>query len=218
MTQTVLDLKSSVDAELLYTPGLDSTDIHVTVTDGIATLSGAVPTYPQVVLAVKAAQRVHGITAVAEAIVVVNHAAAAVLDADLDREAGEALARAIDVPDGVTATVADGVVTLNGEVEWQHERDNAGRSVRYLAGVRKLHNHIEIRPTVTAKGLNSAIRESLQRSAQLRGREISVTTDRLGNVTLTGTVHSWADRRQAEHVCWSAPGITSVTNELRLQY
>ncbi|MGZ4533136.1 MAG: BON domain-containing protein, partial [Mycobacteriaceae bacterium] len=41
-------------------------------------------------------------------------------------------------------------------------------------------------------------------------------TDTAGAVTLEGTVHSWAERRQAEHAAWSAPGVTAVTNHLRI--
>jgi len=29
-----------------------------------------------------------------------------------------------------------------------------------------------------------------------------------------GTVHSWDERREAEHAAWAAPGVTTVENNL----
>jgi osmotically-inducible protein OsmY len=33
-------------------------------------------------------------------------------------------------------------------------------------------------------------------------------------VILKGTVHSWAERAEAERTAWSAPGIISVDNRI----
>jgi len=37
-----------------------------------------------------------------------------------------------------------------------------------------------------------------------------------GNVRLTGTVDSWADRQTASSTAWAAPGTTSVENNIRV--
>jgi len=36
-------------------------------------------------------------------------------------------------------------------------------------------------------------------------------------VRLSGVVHSWIERRNAERAAWSAPGITDVVNDLEVQ-
>jgi osmotically-inducible protein OsmY len=51
------------------------------------------------------------------------------------------------------------------------------------------------------------------RKAQLDSREINVDVNG-PEVTLGGTVRSWAERRQAEYVAWEASGVTSVKNNL----
>ena len=213
--KTDIELKNAVSDELQWTPSVDSTHLEVTVSDGTITLSGNVDTYPQMLQAVKAARRVRGVTGLIEEIAV-QHVSTTFQDADIVREATEALARAVDVPAQVKAAVRAGEVTLTGQVQWQHERENAARAVRYLRGISRIHNLIGITPTSTAAGLDSAISAALVRSAQLRGKNIHVTTDRRGHVTLRGSVASYADRSQAEHACWSAPGTTDVTNELHL--
>ncbi len=192
-----------------------STHIGVAVDHGAVTLSGEVNTYPERLLAEKAALRVHGVTAVAEEIKV-NYVGGSANDSDIAREASEALDRSVNVPsDSVKAIVNGHFITLSGQVAWQFQREAAERSVRYLKGVTGVFNQITIKPTVSANGLKNTIGAAFVRSAQLEGKDIKVTAD-AGTVTLEGSVHSWSDRRQADTSAWAAPGVTSVTNHLRV--
>lgn len=214
---TDLDLQQAVSDELSWTPGIDARQIGVEVRDGVVTLSGVVASYPQKLLADRAVRRLSHVASVMDTITVVD-SGPIVSDADLQRESQAALRRAVDVPNQVKAVAQRGIVTLSGQVEWQHEREAAGRSVRYLKGVTFIHNRIVVAPTARAVDLDAAISAALVRSAQLRGKQICVTTDRRGRVTLNGSVSSWADRDQAEHVCWAAPGVTEVDNQLHLTF
>jgi osmotically-inducible protein OsmY len=127
--------------------------------------------------------RVRGVTAIAEEISV-RSKLHATNDTDIAREAGEALDRAVDLPEGaITATLHDHVVTLSGHVPWNHQRDAASRAVRYLKGVANVQNAITIRPTVSASGVKSAITAALVRNAQFEGSDVSVTADSAGVVT-----------------------------------
>ena len=38
-----------------------------------------------------------------------------------------------------------------------------------------------------------------------------------GSVTLSGTVHSWVERDDALNAAWSAPGVTTVIDQIRIQ-
>ena len=60
-----------------------------------------------------------------------------------------------------------------------------------------------------------AAREALTRDALLEARNITVATDG-GHVTLEGKVHSWSEQQHARRAAWSAPGVTEVTNNLRI--
>jgi osmotically-inducible protein OsmY len=212
-----LDLKNAVTAELRWTPSIRSAQIGVSVIDGAVTLTGEVDTYPEKLMASQAAQRVHGVTAVAQEITISN-TWREISDGDIAREAGESLQRNINVPVSVKAAVQKRVVTLSGEVEWEYQRDAAARAVHYLKGVSNVHNLVTVKPKVMARDLKAAISAALVRSAQLQSKHVGVITDESGGVTLRGSVSSWAEYRQAEHACWAAPGITAVDNQLRISY
>lgn len=221
MTQTLqradTDLKKSVLDELWWTPAVNSTHIGVGVNDGAVTLSGEVDTYPERLLAVRAAQRVRGVVGVAQEITV-RTTGSAVTDTDLAREAGAGLASAVDVPDTVKVAVHDHDVTLSGAVGWNYEREAAHRSVQYIKGVRNVFNTVVLRPRVAPAGIRAAIEAALLRNAHLESDRVTVTTDVTGVVTVTGRVQSPSERRQAENVCWAAPGVTDVINHLQVGY
>jgi osmotically-inducible protein OsmY len=57
------------------------------------------------------------------------------------------------------------------------------------------------------------IASSLTRNATVDANRIKVSDDG-GVVTLTGTVRSYTERQEAERAAWTAPGVTSVNDEL----
>ena len=66
-----------------------------------------------------------------------------------------------------------------------------------------------IRPGDVAAKIEAAFR----RSAEIDARRINVTAQD-GKVILSGNVHSWAERREAERATWAAPGVTQVDDRL----
>jgi osmotically-inducible protein OsmY len=212
------ELQKAVIDELTWTPSVDSTHIGVSVNRGGVTLSGEVESYPEKLLAEKAALRVRGVTAIAEQITVRTNWGAP-NDTDIARDATHALEHAIDVPpDLVKVAVHEHVISLSGAVPWQFQREAAGRAVRYLKGVTGVSNNVTIRPSVSAVGIKTAISAAFVRSAQLDGKRTTVSADEAGAVTLDGQVQSWAERRHAEHAAWAAPGVTAVINHLSIGY
>ena len=59
------------------------------------------------------------------------------------------------------------------------------------------------------------IREALVLGGLTDADTIHVET-RGTQITLTGTVRSWAESNQACHAAWSLPGVTDVDNRLRV--
>jgi len=84
-----------------------------------------------------------------------------------------------------------------------------------LLGVRGVTNEIQIKPLVRPSDLRNKIEQALERAAELDAKKISVEANQ-GKVTLRGKVRSWAERSEAEHAAWAAPGVTNVKNEIRV--
>jgi osmotically-inducible protein OsmY len=218
MTQTIRrndkDLQTTVTDELSYNPSIDPTHLVVLANDGVVTISGDVTSLPERHAAKRAALRVWGVKAVADDMAVRDQGASGPKDAELAEAAKQMLNWAVDVPtDTVKAAVRDHAITLSGTVTWQYQREAAARAVMYLRGVTAVTNTITLTPTAPASQVKTAIDAAIRRNVQLDSREITVDA-RGGDVTLRGTVRSWAERRQAEYVAWSAAGVTGVTNDL----
>jgi osmotically-inducible protein OsmY len=218
MTQTIprsdTELQTSVTDELLFNPSIDAADLAASAADGVVTLSGEVESLPERHAAKRAALRVHGVKTVTDNMVVRNPGTAATKDTDLAEAARQMLGLAVDVPPStVRADVRDNMITLSGTVTWQFQREAAGRAVMYLRGITGVTNDILLTATAPAAEVKTEIEAAILRNAQLDFHEITVAVAG-GEVTLRGTVRSWAERRQAEYVAWCAAGVTSVKNDL----
>ena len=210
------ELKQQVENALGWEPSVDATDIGVSADDGVVTLRGTVRSYAEKVMAERAALRVFGAKAVANDLVIHLASGFERSDTDIAHAALSALKWNTAVPhDRITLTVKGGQVTLNGTVDWQYQKDAAGRAVRDLTGVVAVINLIGLQPRVKAADVRDKIEAALKRSAEIDARRINVTaTD--GKVILSGNVHSWAERQEAERAAWAAPGVTKVEDRLMI--
>jgi osmotically-inducible protein OsmY len=207
------ELKRDVERELEWEPSIDASAIGVATKGGAVTLTGEVSSYMEKWRAVRAAERVHGVRAVADEIVVKLPGDSKRTDADIAKAAANALEWNTSVPKGVTATVKDGYITLHGEVEWQFQREAAERAVRYLMGVRGVLNLITVKPRVSPSEVKVKIEAALSRQAALDARSIDVES-RNGTVVLKGQVHSRREAEAAEEAAWATPGVAKVENRL----
>src|SRR4051812_1907272 len=138
-------IQRDVQAELKWEARLQPNEIGVIVKDGVVTLTGWVDSYTKKWEAEQAALRVRGVKAIANDIEIRLPIEAERTDPDIARAALEALEWDASVPtDKVHVKVSKGWVTLEGEVEWQYQRQNAERAVRRLSGVRGVTNLITV--------------------------------------------------------------------------
>lgn len=215
--KTDAEIQKDVMDELRWEPILHASEIGVSVRNGIVTLSGTVDGYLKKTVAEKAAKRIAGVKAVAEDIEVkYPH--------DLiknDTEIAEAVVNALKWHSGVAEEkikikVEDGVVTLDGEVDWEYQRNSAVAQIEKLIGVRTIVNNIAIKITLPSRDLKQKISAAFHRSATIDANKISVETS--GNkVTLKGMVRSWAEKDDAEKAVWAAGGVTKVENLLEIE-
>ncbi|HSF41930.1 MAG TPA: BON domain-containing protein [Thermoanaerobaculia bacterium] len=207
-------LQQNVLNELKWEPSIHAAEIGVAVKDGVVTLTGTVDSYSQKMAVEKAAKRVRGVLAVAEEIEVRIPSATRRTDADIARAALNALQWHIEVPDErIQVKVEDGWVTLDGDVDWNFQRDAAMDAVRDLIGVRGVTSLINVKPKVKVREIKAEIGEAFKRHAELDAHRITVdATD--GKVTLSGKVHSWMERDEAARIAWAAPGVSTVQNQI----
>ncbi len=202
--------------ELKWDARVQPNEIGVSVKDGVVTLIGDVDTYLKKWDAEEAAKRVRGVKAVANDIEVQLPGFGERTDTDIAAAATRALEWDAAVPaDKVKVTVSKGWVTLEGEVNWEYQKQDAERAVRRLAGVRGVSNLIMVRPRLTPKPdeIKHKIEDALVRDAETDAQRITVDVQG-SKVILRGTVRAWAEREEAERLAWTAPGVTSVEDHI----
>ncbi len=210
------ELQRDVLDELQWEPSVDAAEIGVTARDGVVTLTGSVPSYAEKVRAEDATKRVHGVKAVANDIEVRLRAEDRWTDTDIAQAAIEALRWSTTVPDErIKVTVTKGWITLDGEVDWDYQRAAAYEAVHLLAGVMGVINNICVKPKASASEVKSRIEAAFRRSAELDAQKVRVEAHD-GTVTLSGDVHSWAERQVAVRTAWSAPGVSRVEDHITI--
>lgn len=209
-----IELQKKVLEALDWEPSLDASRIGVAASGGVVTLTGQVQSYADRWTAERVVKQLFGVKALANDLEVRLPGDARRTDTDLASAALKALEWDVQVPhQRIKLRAAEGWITLEGQVEWQFQREAAERAVRHLLGVRGVSNQITLTAKVTPSDLKNRIEAALKRNAELEARKIRVET-RGGTVVLDGTVHSWAEREQAERAVWAAPGVAVVEDRL----
>lgn len=210
-------LKEAVMDELEWESNINATRIGVAVRNGIVTLSGKVANYYEKAAAEKAVRRVKGVKAVVEDIETDINKDSARSDEDLAEAAIRQLAWHAQVPENdILIKVEDGVITLEGEVEQNYQRVAAKNAIQNLSGVRGVFNFIKLKKTAQPEDLKKKIRNSFERNALIDANHIKVEVNH-NRVILSGDVQSWAEKKQAERVAWSFPGVTEVENKIEIR-
>lgn len=210
------EIRDDIIAELEWDPKIESTEIGVTVKDGAVSLMGVVGSYAEKLAAEQAAKRVRGVRAIAEEIRVRLPSDRSVTDEDIAERIAHVLEWNTSIPDSnIQAEVRNGFVTLTGEVEWNYQRESAKDLIAGIKGVSAVSNMIKVRSRVVKTDITREIALALKRNADLEAARIKVDVDG-SRVTLNGDVKAWYERKLVEDAVWAAPGVTQVTDNLRV--
>lgn len=215
--KAAVDVQHDVIEELAWEPSVDAADIGVTVQDGIVALRGRVGSYQEKLAAQQAALRVLGVRGIVNDVVVDVPGPHVRTDQDIAEAALHSLSWDTRVPaDRVKPVVKNAWITLTGDVDWHYQRDAALEDVRRLHGIRGVVDEITVRLRV-AKPLEIRIRieQAFERNAYVDANRIQVEC--IGSrAILRGTVRSLLELEEAARAAWSAPGVASVENDLKI--
>lgn len=210
-------LRREILEELDLVPSIDAASIGVSVEDGIATLTGHVPTSAQKKAIGKTVKRVSGVHAVVMEIEVRPIGEHLDADDEIARRAVEALRWSDSVPkDTVKVEVEHGVLTLTGQAGWSYESAAAERAVQKISGIKQIVNQIGITSAVSHMNIRMSIETALRRDAAREANGIQIKVDDRA-ITLTGRVRSQAERDAARRAAWAVPGVSSVVDGLNVE-
>ena len=207
------DLKKNVVNAILSEPLLYGNQILVEVDNGIVTLTGTVTNFVEKTLVENSANSVLGVVAV-----IVNIEVAGFNTRNHDSEIAKAIANTYkghyEIPnDAITIHVKNGWVTLEGNVEWNYQKQAAKKIVNDFIGVKGIINNIHIKPTSTDEIEKHYIEKALNRLSFIQDNTIVVIVN--GNtVTLSGNTSTLYEKDQAERIAWQIPGVVKVNNDI----
>lgn len=130
---------------LAWNPDLESSNIDLSVANGIVSLNGSVDTFWKKVKAEALVGELKGV------ILVVNHLAVIPTDKTLDKTIGEYILEVlnrnlkIDI-NQITVTVIDGAVNLSGNVPDKKSYKDVYNAAKYTLGVTEVENNLKVKP------------------------------------------------------------------------
>lgn len=202
------DIVDAVEWELAMARHVPSNELDVSCSEGVVVLSGEAPHLLGEQRALRIAKMVKGVRSVVDRI--------AVEDTGIADDAVKKSVTSALIMDPATsswqvvADVADGVVTLTGDVDSFAEKELAGKVAQGVRGVRELRNDLDV--SYSSDRLDSEIQAEIEKrllwDTRIEDYFIDVSVEN-GEVTLTGSVGSSYEEDLARADAWVA-GVTDV--------
>jgi osmotically-inducible protein OsmY len=211
-------LQRDVQDAIKWEPLLNAAEIGVTAKDGIVTLTGTVNTYAKKLQAEDAVKKTAGVKALVENLQVHFDCETKKSDSEIATEVLNALRWNWEVSnDKMTVKVEDGWVTLEGELQWNFQKEAAKNSVNNLKCIKGITNNITIKTDKNDLIEKKDIERALEVNWSINERNIIVTVEG-SNVRLSGSVESLYEKDEAGRIAWNAPGVWTVENNLVIDY
>ena len=209
------DLKAKIAQRLSQDAALMDDQFEVSVSSGVASVSGTVDTLWE---AWKVREGVSGIFGVVEYEPRISLEGEGVPDSALMTAVSDALSRRLlDAPEvgTITASAEGGVVTLSGAIRDARKRFEAREAVARVRGVQRIVDELQS-PEAADDVIQRAVAAIL---AGGTGRPVGGVVTTLvedGVVTLTGTVPLLSSRWEAAETAWGVNGVRGVENRLKV--
>lgn len=208
-----MEITDAIENEIMFDQAVPLAKIDVATANGVATLSGTVTNLLAKRRAGRLAEAVRGVTAVINRIEVAPVTARPASEIRADVKNALLLDPATESYD-VDAAVAGGMVTLTGTVQSWQERQLAGKVAAGVRGVTEVQNNLDVnyRADRPDGDIRNDIQEALRWDTLVDHGLIDVSVED-GEVSLTGTVGSAAEKSRAITDAWVA-NVTGVDAEM----
>ncbi|MGH9938335.1 MAG: BON domain-containing protein [Blastocatellia bacterium] len=232
-------ITNKVKSAFLLSKRLSAYEIGAEAKDGVVTLTGQVPTEVDKELAGNVAKDVPEVKGVNNQLQVnpgirPSEATARegmrVTDLEIRADLNEKLAKSQGLQgQNFQVGVQDRIVTLDGRVETPAQKAGAEQLAMSVPNVVNVVNKLEVSNPSAAQNETPGASESSPKDKELTNRvlfalfkerenftDVSAIkiTRREGNVTLTGSAHSRAERALAERIARDVDGVKNVSNQL----
>lgn len=213
-----MNISDAIENEFVFDHAVNSNKIDVTVTDGIVELTGEVNNLKAKERATKIAELVKGVRSVSNRIEVDP---SVYLADDVIRDMVEQTLLDDPATDlfEIGVDVDEKVVTITGTVDSYQEKQLVADVAKSVKGVTGLENKLNVnyKENRTDYEIKNEIRAALKWNEMIDDGLIRVIVDD-GNVDLTGSVGSAAEKTNAMHTSWVA-GVTSVdVSDLKVEW
>ena len=214
MMKTDEILQKEVQEALNWEPQLHASEIGVIANNGIITLTGTVDNYYKKMEAENATKKVKGVKAIVERIEIKPDGSRNINDNYIAEKIVTLFKSDFSIPDeNIKVKVEKGWVTLEGNVNWNYQKEAAKNAIIKLMGVRGVTNNIKTRSDRNDEVRKNTIEKAIHNNAALQNDHIEVTVKN-NDVTLSGVVNSFFEKEEAERIAWNTPGVWSVSNEI----
>jgi osmotically-inducible protein OsmY len=118
----------------------------------------------------------------------------------------------------ITISVADGIVTLDGDVPGLAQKRLAGVLAWWVPGSRDVVNGLGVTPPEedSDEEIEDAVRFALEKDPFVNASQIRIGVSNAA-VRLTGTVPTESERDMAEYDAWYVFGVDNVENHIQLR-
>lgn len=202
-------ISDKIEDELMFDPGVTSTKIDLSTSNGVVTLTGDVTNILAKERAKRIAEAIKGVRAVVNRINVEPTPTRS--DAQVQRDVRSALLidPATDSYE-IAATVLNGEVTLTGAVDSYQERELVNTVAKGVRGVTAIDSQIDVDYKIERpdREIKREVEQALRWNTHVDDDAINVSVND-GKVSLSGIVGSASEKRMAEMDAWVA-GVTSV--------
>jgi osmotically-inducible protein OsmY len=214
--KTDIQLQLDVIAELAYQPTLNSKNIGVAVNNGIVSLMGTVESLFEKDHAEAATVRVSGVKGIAMELEVKLLENSKRTDSGLAHSIDQIMIwYALHPENKIFVKVEKAWVTLEGEVQFYHQKAMLNSSITHLIGVLGITNHLVIKNDLPLTDIREDIVKALHRSVKNEAKDIHVSV-KDGVVTLSGNVYSWHERSTIRNAAWNNLSVVQVIDNTTL--